>query len=152
LFFDPLCTSLINCVFNKLSASANSFRTMFLFDCPALPCTSNLLDHVVFALYSLPHQVISMFPWRLLCFLAAGSGFGATRACIFLAMISLLFRFPIFYFYSVIDGNGKAHGLNREPLLPEKLLSLGGTAAVFPAPCLQPFSHWCEPPTKILYL
>ena len=67
----------------------------------------------------------------------------------FLAMISLLFRFLIFYFYSVIDGNGKAHGLNREPLLPEKLLSLGGTAAVFPDAILAAFSHWCEPPTKI---
>ena len=35
----------------------------------------------------------------------------------FLAMISLLFRFLMFYFYSVIDGNGKAHGLSdREPI------------------------------------
>ena len=68
----------------------------------------------------------------------------------FLAMISLLFRFLIFYFYSVIDGNGKAHGLSdREPVLPEKLLSLGGTAAVFPGAILAAFSHWCEPPTKI---
>ena len=34
-------------------------------------------------------------------------------------------------------------------LLPEKLLSLGGTAAVFPGAILAAFSHWCEPPTKI---
>ena len=69
----------------------------------------------------------------------------------FLAMISLLFRFLIFYFYSVIDGNGKAHGLSdREPVLPEKLLSLGGTAPIFPSAILATaFSGHCEPPTKI---